>query len=357
MTRKTYSVLSLLLALGTAVPLAAQGRDTSVVPGFDGKLRWGVTREQINTYWDETPLSVRSERGVSALSYAPWQRMNWTAMVHDERGLVGFDAVLLPTLVGVECEAYFMSLTDAMRQSFPSAAATGGVEKQSPEPLCAAVKAGQGRAEWTWREAATGVESRVWIDRADGLVHLRMGTPFYLRWAGGSASASAPAPSRDETPARGETSTVRNAGITVAGFRAIRPGMTPDEVAAVIGRAGTRTSSTGATETYQWKGTSALPMIVVTFAEGRAIMSSQVGLHRRATATPITLAAFNRLRQGMTYDEAVAALGSQGAYAGFTSIMGTMSESYLWWGRPMVSQASASFTDGKLSNLLQSGLN
>jgi len=153
---------------------------------------------------------------------------------------------------------------------------------------------------------------------------------------------------------------VRDAGITGEALRAIKPGMSYQEVVAIIGSEGTRSTSMNmggtVSESFQWKA-GPLKWIQVMFTDGHAAMSSQVGLYPRTADRTITAAQWGKLTEGMSVDEAMQAIGTPGAFTGFTKIMDSVSEGYLWYGRGMASVATASFTNGHLSTMMQVGLN
>ena len=85
MIRSNAVALSLLAVLA-AGPLAAQN---TAVPGFDGGIRWGAAKEEVNTFWREDPAAESREGSISMIAYKPWQQMNWTVYVDDARGLIG----------------------------------------------------------------------------------------------------------------------------------------------------------------------------------------------------------------------------------------------------------------------------
>ena len=60
MLARTFAVAA-LLALGAAAPSIAQTPNTSIVPGFEKRIRFGITRDQVNTFWRETPTHERRE--------------------------------------------------------------------------------------------------------------------------------------------------------------------------------------------------------------------------------------------------------------------------------------------------------
>lgn len=346
MSRLNAVLLPLLAVLATA-PLGAQN---SAVPGFDGGIHWGATKEQVNTFWSEEPSAESREGTISMIAYKPWQQMNWTVYVDDTRGLIGLYALSLPDLDARTCERVFDGLVRAMRASFRGVEPTGEKREASGEDFCPAVRAGRAQGTYTWTEPGTGVRARVWVQPATGQVGYLMGTPYFQEWSVRRQQAPAqPAPA----------AAARNLGVTERAFRAIRPGMSYADVAAIVGKEGRQAAAVagGATSstTFMWEE-GPLTTIGVTFMDNRAILSMQMGLRPETQQPPVTLAQFQRLQEGMTYEQAVEIMGGPGMYNGFTDIMGSVSESWIWRGRSPGSTASASFNRGRITLTMQMGL-
>ncbi|HEY0016074.1 MAG TPA: hypothetical protein VGC13_07130 [Longimicrobium sp.] len=148
-------------------------------------------------------------------------------------------------------------------------------------------------------------------------------------------------------------------GATINAFVAIRPGMTVDDVVRVIGRPGRETSrveSAGMSAvSYQWTNDD-MSAIIVTFQNNAVISATQMALKPTYQVKPVTLAMHGQLRQGMTVDEVMAALGGGGVPVSFTSMMGTVSLSISWPGEALGSTLLATFTNGRLTTSMQAGL-
>jgi hypothetical protein len=384
MLARTFAVAA-LLAFGAAAPSVAQTPNTSIVPGFEKQIRFGITREQVNTFWRETPTHERRQGPVLVMDYVPWQGMNWTVNVHDQLGLIGIVATSLPTNPANTCQRIFDALVRGMNDEL-RVQPTGQTTVARGQNVCTTVRAGQGEAGHHWR-TAEGVGVSVWVDPRDGLVHYVLGTDAFLQWAGGeraplayaakveppagaqtaaapappapapapSAAPSSPAPSAaaDVDEAAPKSSGGRNLGVTAAAFKAIRPGMTLQQVEAIIGRAGTRSEAVPGVQsvTYRWTNQSPFRIIVVSFLNDGAMSSTEVSLYPTTGGPRITMEQYRRLSAGMTFREVVAALGGEGDYIGLTNFMDRVSYQYRWRGRAPGSFVIASFVNGRLSSV------
>ena len=70
----------------------------------------------------------------------------------------------------------------------------------------------------------------------------------------------------------------------------------------------------------------------------------------------VSLANFNRLQTGMTYQEVVSILGSRGELISSSELAGTKTEMYQWEGTSLGANMNAMFQDGKLISKAQFGL-
>lgn len=368
-----------LLSLGAAAPLAAQTPNTSIVPGFEKQIRFGISRDQVNTFWRETPRAERRVGPVTEMDYVPWQGMNWTVMVHDQLGLIGIVATSLPANTPALCRRIFNALVQGMNDELRVRPA-GQVSAAPGDNLCREVAAGRGEAEFHWRTAEQ-VGVSVWVEPRDGLVHYVLGTDAFRQWDGGNrdplahvtsappapvaaAQAAPPAVARGtagEAPSSGARSSAappapanaRNLGVTAAAYQALRPGMTLQQVEAIIGRTGTRGQQVQGVEwvTYRWTATRNFAVIVVSFKDGQAVNTDEVSLYPTTGGTRVTLEQYRRLREGMSLQEVEATFGGRGDYLGFTDIMGSVLYRYRWRGRAPDSFVITSFGNNGLNSM------
>lgn len=145
--------------------------------------------------------------------------------------------------------------------------------------------------------------------------------------------------------------------MTVKGLRAIQPGMTVQQVTRVFGGAGTRVGGAEVRNaTYRWQRGDAFVMI--SFVDGAARSAFQAGLSDAAqrNAPPVTWAQFDGLTAGMTVEEVVHILGSEGRYTGFVDAGGSVTRGYAWRGGAPGSTLIATFRDGRLESKTEAGL-
>ena len=329
--------LALAAALLLAAPAAAQSRDTAVIGGYDA-LKWGADRARVTTFWNEQPLSETTDRGLTRMRFKTYNGMDWTLAVHDQRGFVQLEAAGAQTLPVAACEAVFDYYHQAFTKLYSHITPAGGKRNDAGGSICEAVKAGRGEARYSWTDPVNGAIATLQINR-DGRTGYTMAAPFYREWASA-------APSR--------------LGVTAAAFAAIRPGMTLEEVNALIGSAGTQASSTeiGGSRSagYTWSGRGG-NAIILSFLNGRVAGGLQSGLYGQPSAgAAATMAKFSQLKEGMTLEEVSRIMGGPGRLTSFTDIGGRTMMGYIWPGPSLGSAAIASFLDGRLKSQTHMGL-
>lgn len=70
----------------------------------------------------------------------------------------------------------------------------------------------------------------------------------------------------------------------------------------------------------------------------------------------ISLDEFNRIKNGMSYDQVKEIVGCEGTVNSDTEIMGSKMTIYSWYGKDGISNANINIQDGKLINKTQIGL-
>jgi hypothetical protein len=333
-----------ILAGVLAAPAHAQNVIEGLNPAEFSELKWGATAAQVAAHWREQPLAVKHENGVTRLSFLPWMGMEtWTVAVHDQHGFVQVEALSAESVTGAACELQFRQLLSQFQRSYPGLTPSITERNDAGTGLCEAVRAGQGEARYRWTDAA-GTEIVVEVNR-EGRVAFQSHTRRYRDWLAASAAPRAATPQR--------------LGLTAAAFRAIRPGMSLEEVNALVGFAGTQTSSTdmGGHRSAGYKWQRGAEFMIVTFMDDRALQTLQAGLDTQpASARTATLAKYNQVQEGMTLEEVSRIMGGPGNFTGFVDIMGTMSEGYSWKGASLGTLMTASFRDGRLTTRMQIGL-
>ena len=70
----------------------------------------------------------------------------------------------------------------------------------------------------------------------------------------------------------------------------------------------------------------------------------------------ITLEEFNKIENGMTYDQVKDIVGCEGTVNSDTEVMGSKTTIYSWYGKDGISNANVNIQDNKLINKTQIGL-
>jgi hypothetical protein len=84
--------------------------------------------------------------------------------------------------------------------------------------------------------------------------------------------------------------------------------------------------------------------------------SGQVSAAAPERSSGVTMAKYQQLRTGMTYDEAVAVLGGPGEEMSSNEIAGIRTAMYMWRGESMGANMNAMFQNGRLIQKAQFGL-
>lgn len=145
---------------------------------------------------------------------------------------------------------------------------------------------------------------------------------------GGNSSSSTPT----SKPASGQTSTAAtkdNKKYSYDKFMKVSMGMTYEQVKSILG-AGTEDSSSGSGDTkavsYTWKNDDG-GNISVMLQGDKVTNKAQADL--QSMDAKVTLDKYNKIKNGMTYDQAKTILG-EGQLTSETEIMGTKDQIYDW---------------------------
>lgn len=174
-----------------------------------------------------------------------------------------------------------------------------------------------------------------------------------------SAALAAPSAAQQAAPsAPAAPQQPASLGVTFNAFVSLKPGMTADDVARVIGRPGRELSRAQAggytTVSYQWMADD-MSSIMVTLQNDAVINVTQMSLKPPYPVRPATLATHAQLRQGMTLEQAMDVLGP-GIPTSMTRLMNTVTFSVSWPGESLGSMLLVTFQDGKLASSMQAGL-
>lgn len=177
-----------------------------------------------------------------------------------------------------------------------------------------------------------------------------------------------PTPTTDSAPTTTEstptttTSSSDSGALTMDNYDKIKNGMSYDEVVKIIGSSGTetRSSTIGKIElkSYKWEGDKN-QRVYVNFRDDKVNSKSQSGLSSSSTSkdggADISMDKYNQIETGMSYEEIVKIIGSDGEQTRTSKIGNTEISSYRWRGEKY-SNIFATFKDNKLTSKSQSGL-
>jgi hypothetical protein len=154
--------------------------------------------------------------------------------------------------------------------------------------------------------------------------------------------------------------------ISKAEFNQLKNGMTYDEVVKIIGSKGELLSSSGQkgtdtyTTIYSWDGEGSLGANAnVTFQGGKLISKAQFGVQSgKGSNVTITMSEFNKVQNGMNYDQVQKIIGGPGELNSESGQKGTdlYTAMYSYNGKDLGSNAIFTFQGGKLVNKTQIGL-
>lgn len=158
------------------------------------------------------------------------------------------------------------------------------------------------------------------------------------------------------------TSNGKTASLTLEKYNQLQNGMKYEEVVRILGAEGTETSSYSAgkikTATYKWEGEK-YARITATFRNGELASKFQSNLKSENTdsssTADLTFAKYNQIQNGMSYEEVVKIIGSNGIQTSSSNVGQTKIASYKWEG-DKYAKIFASFRNNLLSSKSQSNL-
>lgn len=108
----------------------------------------------------------------------------------------------------------------------------------------------------------------------------------------------------------------------------------------------------------KWIGIIFLVLIVIGALSGNKGGSTKSGTTQTAPAkeTGVTMEKFTSIKEGMTYEEVVGVLGSEGEVMSSNEIAGIKTVMYKWDGASVMSNMNATFQNGKMVSKAQLGL-
>lgn len=151
-------------------------------------------------------------------------------------------------------------------------------------------------------------------------------------------------------------------GLTMENYQKIKNGMSYQQVVELLGSGGeeTRSSTIGKIElkSYKWEGDN-YKRVYVNFRDDKVNSKTQTGLSGASVSkdggAAISMAKYEQLKNGMTYQDVVKIIGSEGEQTSNSKIGTTEISSYRWQGANY-SNIFATFSGDKLSAKSQNGL-
>lgn len=161
----------------------------------------------------------------------------------------------------------------------------------------------------------------------------------------------------DSDDSKNSSSSVAN--LTLDKFNRLEIGMDYDEVVKILGSEGEQSSETKTSRytitSYKWAGED-YAAIYATFRDGKMTSKRQLRLSGETEmAADISKDKFDKVKIGMSYDEVVKIIGSEGNETSSTRIGKTELKSYKWSGEGN-SAIYGTFRNGELSSKRQFGL-
>lgn len=163
----------------------------------------------------------------------------------------------------------------------------------------------------------------------------------------------------ESTSSSNNNSAKESAGINEEKFDSIQNGMSYEEVKNIIGQDGENISESDVAGTktvmYQWTASDGWGNATVTFQDDKVINKAQFGVSS-GDDVEISLEQYNSIETGMSYDDVVNLLGGEGSLLSDTDISGSTAQVYQWNGTSLGSNATITFSEGKVMSKAQFGL-
>ena len=173
-------------------------------------------------------------------------------------------------------------------------------------------------------------------------------------------SNAATAPTRTE-PAKTDAPPPSASDLTLEKFNQLTVGMKYDEVVKILGSAGTESSSSSSAgntyKTYKWEGSNNARIMasfrneVLTSKNQSSVRSTSA----QATKADLTMAKYDQLQTGMSLDETVKIIGSEGSQTSSSTSGSFKSTTYKWEGDKNA-RIYVIFRDDKITSKSQSNL-
>lgn len=175
-----------------------------------------------------------------------------------------------------------------------------------------------------------------------------------------TANNASPAPAKTET-AKTETAPPSPSDLTLEKFNQLTVGMKYDDVVKILGSAGTESSSSSSAgntyKSYKWEGANNA-RITASFKNATLTSKNQSNVRSTSAQTAtadLTMAKYEQLSTGLTYNEAVKIIGAEGSQTSSSSSGSYKTTTYKWEGEKNA-RIYVIFKDDKIQSKSQSNL-
>jgi len=209
---RIVAVTALACVLSAQAAAAQRAIITGLNPAGFQELPWGYSQAQVAAHWQETPLEVKRENGLTRLGFLPWLGLQtWSVAVDDHQGFVQAQGTSAPTVTGAACETLYRATVARFARPYRALQPVITERTDGSAPLCDAVRAGHAEASYRWTDPVNGAEAVVEVNR-EGRVVFQAATRGYREALAASvAQAAAPATAPVAAVAPATTTT---AGVT-----------------------------------------------------------------------------------------------------------------------------------------------
>lgn len=143
-------------------------------------------------------------------------------------------------------------------------------------------------------------------------------------------------------------------------YEQIKNNMTYRELVELIGSEGrlTAESQTQGVQTamYEWTAEDGWGTVIIVLQDDKVINKSQTGIAADVQTAPITLAQYEQIEEGMTYDKVVEIIGGDGEAISESNAEEAVTVVYIWKGSDGISNATITFFNNAVFSKAQYGL-
>lgn len=155
-----------------------------------------------------------------------------------------------------------------------------------------------------------------------------------------------------------ESSVSDGSSLTPQKFMDLKAGISYQDAASLLGSEGELSTSSEIagtkTEMYSWTAPNGIGTVSLTFSNDS--LTSKMQLYLFQTEAVATMEKFNQVKSGMTYDQVKQIFGCDGALESEMTMLGTVTDTYVWQGTELLSSANITFTNGSVTSVTQVGL-